>query len=133
MSWLVSFSILSEFGPSRETHNNKSHATKPQGDINNKIGFTDGIMGSTGLDKLKEQNTGGNNPGVEGALDVDPDVIGGYTCATAEAAGVKFELTTLAKMGRFDQEVNIDMPAASDIPRLETIQVKPVCMGADSA
>merc|ERR1711924_260293 len=64
-----------------------------------------------------------------GALDVDPDVIGGYTCATAEAAGVKFELTTLAKMGRFDQEVNIDMPAASDIPRLETIQVKPVCMG----
>ena len=28
------------------------------------------------LDKLKEQNTGGNNPGVEGALDVDPDVIG---------------------------------------------------------
>ena len=49
---------------------------KPQGDINNKIGFTDGIMGSTGLDKLKEQNTGGNNPGVEGALDVDPDVIG---------------------------------------------------------
>ena len=46
------------------------------GDINNKIGFTDGIMGSTGLDKLKEQNTGGNNPGVEGALDVDPDVIG---------------------------------------------------------
>ena len=101
----------------------------PQGDINNKIGFTDGIMGSTGLDKLKEQNTGGNNPGVEGALDVDPDVIGGYTCATAEAAGVKFELTTLAKMGRFDQEVSIDMPAASDIPRLETIQVKPVCMG----
>ena len=86
-------------------------------------------MGSTGLDKLKEQNTGGNNPGVEGALDVDPDVIGGYTCATAEAAGVKFELTTLAKMGRFDQEVSIDMPAASDIPRLETIQVKPVCMG----
>ena len=81
-------------------------------------------MGSTGLDKLKEQNTGGNNPGVEGALDVDPDVIGGYTCATAEAAGVKFELTTLAKMGRFDQEVNIDMPAASDIPRLETIQVR---------
>ena len=101
-----------------------------RGDINNKIGFTDGIMGSTGLDKLKEQNTGGNNPGVEGALDVDPDVIGGYTCATAEAAGVKFELTTLAKMGRFAQEVSIDMPAASDIPRLETIQVKPVCMGA---
>ena len=33
-------------------------------------------MGSTGLDKLKEQNTGGNNPGVEGALHVDPDVIG---------------------------------------------------------
>ena len=86
-------------------------------------------MGSTGLDKLKEQNTGGNNPGVEGALDVDPDVIGGYTCATAEAAGVKFELTTLAKMGRFDQEISIDMPAASDIPRLETITVKPVCMG----
>ena len=54
---------------------------------------------------------------------------GGYTCATAEAAGVKFELTTLAKMGRFDQEVSIDMPAASDIPRLETITVKPVCMG----
>ena len=105
------------------TRCSRSH---PQGDINNKIGFTDGIMGSTGLDKLKEQNTGGNNPGVEGALDVDPDVIGGYTCATAEAAGVKFELTTLAKMGRFDQEVSIDMPAASDIPRLETIQVKPV-------
>jgi hypothetical protein len=37
---------------------------------------------------------------------------------------VKFELTTLAKMGRFDQEVNIDMPAASDIPRLETITVR---------
>ena len=51
---------------------------------------------------------------------------GGYTCATAEAAGVKFELTTLAKMGRFDQEVSIDMPAASDIPRLETITGKPV-------
>ena len=49
---------------------------------------------------------------------------GGYTCATAEAAGVKFELTTLAKMGRFDQEVSIDMPAASDIPRLETITVR---------
>ena len=121
--------FFSDFEPIRTQHS-RSH---PQGDINNKIGFTDGIMGSTGLDKLKEQNTGGNNPGVEGALDVDPDVIGGYTCATAEAAGVKFELTTLAKMGRFDQEVSIDMPAASDIPRLETIQVKPVCMGADSA
>merc|ERR1711924_336344 len=96
-----------------------------RGDINNKIGFTDGIMGSTGLDKLKEQNTGGNNPGVEGALDVDPDVIGGYTCATAEAAGVKFELTTLAKMGRFDQEVSIDMPAASDIPRLRRSRSSP--------
>ena len=33
-------------------------------------------IGLFGLDKLKEQNTGGNNPGVEGALDVDPDVIG---------------------------------------------------------
>ena len=30
---------------------------------------------------------------------------------------MKVELTTLAKMGRFDQEVSIDMPAASDIPR----------------
>ena len=66
-------------------------------------------------------------------FDFEPFHAGGYTCATAEAAGVKFELTTLAKMGRFDQEVSIDMPAASDIPRLETIQVKPVCMGADSA
>ena len=68
-------------------------------------------MGSTGLDKMKEESKS-SNPGVEGALDVDPDVIGGYVCATAEAAGVKFELTTLAKMGprrrvesaRFDGE-----------------------------
>jgi hypothetical protein len=99
-----------------------------RGDINKKIGFKDGIMGSTGLDKMREQNSN-SNPGVAGALDVDPNVIGGYTCATAEAAGVKFELTTIAKMGRFDQEVKIDMPAASDAPRLETIMVKPVCMG----
>ena len=77
------------------------------GDINNKIGFTDGIMGSTGLDKLKEQNTGGNNPGVEGALDVDPDVIGALaasqclqrhrrdSCPSHDAVGgffVEFEL-----------------------------------------
>ena len=94
-----------------------------RGDINNKIGFTDGIMGSTGLDKLKEQNTGGNNPGVEGALDVDPDVIGGYTCATAEAAGVKFELTTLAKMGRFDQEVYRHARGATSRDWFETVSL----------
>mmetsp|Transcript_24282 Transcript_24282/g.72870 ORF Transcript_24282/g.72870 Transcript_24282/m.72870 type:complete len:238 (+) Transcript_24282:168-881(+) len=99
-----------------------------RGDITKDIGFTDGIMGSTGLDKLKEESKS-SNPGVEGALDVDPDVIGGYVCATAEAAGVTFELTTLAKMGRFEQEVTIDMPAASDAPRVENILVKPVCMG----
>ena len=99
-----------------------------RGDINNKIGFTDGIMGSTGLDKMKEQS-GNSDPGVAGALDVDPNVIGGYVSASAEAAGVKFELDTLAKMGRFQQEVSIEMPAASDAPRLETIFIKPVCMG----
>ena len=99
-----------------------------RGDINNKIGFTDGIMGSTGLDKMKEQS-GNSDPGVAGALDVDPNVIGGYVSASAEAAGVKFELDTLAKMGRFQQEVSIEMPAASDAPRLETIFIKPVCAG----
>ena len=103
-----------------------------------------------GLHQLKEQNTGGNNPGVEGALDVDPDVIGAISRSSLED-GLRLHfivmarrgwflfdsepfhyardwLTTLAKMGRFDQEVTIDMPAASDIPRLETITVKPVCM-----
>merc|ERR1719305_1299045 len=55
-------------------------------DITKDIGFTDGIMGSTGLDKMKEESKS-SNPGVEGAL----DVVGGYVCATAEAAGVKFE------------------------------------------
>jgi len=32
-------------------------------------------------------------------------------------------------MGRFDQEITIDMPAASDSPRVEAVSVKPVCMG----
>ena len=63
-------------------------------------------------------------PGVVSLSNLSMMHTGGYTCATAEAAGVKFELTTLAKMGRFDQEVSIDMPAASDIPRLETITVR---------
>lgn len=85
-------------------------------------------MGSTGLSKLKGMNAGGD-PGVAGALDVDPTMIGGYTSASAEAAGVKFELTTLAKMGRFEQEVNIEMPAQSDSSRVETVSIKPVCMG----
>jgi hypothetical protein len=99
-----------------------------RGDITRDIGFTDGILGSTGLDKMKEDNKS-SNPGIEGALDVDPDIIGGYTCATAAAAGVVFEQTTLSKMGRYDQEVKIDMAAMSNTPRLETIVVKPVCMG----
>ena len=34
------------------------------------IGFTDGIMGSTGLDKLKEQSKGGD-PGVAGRVETD--------------------------------------------------------------
>ena len=94
---------------------------------NSDIEYTDGIMGSTGLDKLKGMNSGGD-PGVAGALDVDPTRIGGYVSASAEAAGVKFELDTLAKMGRFEQEVVIEMPAASDAPRAETVFIKPVCM-----
>lgn len=76
-------------------------------------------------------NSGPHNddPGVRGAMDVDPTVMGGYTSASAEAAGVVFELTTLAKMGRFEEEIELEMPAASDSSRTQVVSVKPVCMG----
>uniref|UniRef100_A0A7S3JNA1 Uncharacterized protein n=1 Tax=Aureoumbra lagunensis TaxID=44058 RepID=A0A7S3JNA1_9STRA len=90
------------------------------------IEYTDGIMGSTGLDKLKGPRN--SDPGVAGALDVDPTTIGGYQAASASDAGIKFELDTMASMGRFTEEISIDMAAASDTPRVHTIMVKPVCM-----
>jgi len=92
------------------------------------ISYTDGIMGSTGLDKLKSGSKS-NDPGVAGALDVDPTKIGGYQAQSASEKGIKFELDVPATMGRFAQEVAFDMPAASDSPRVETVFVKPVCMG----
>lgn len=91
------------------------------------IDFTDGIMGSTGLDKLKQQS--GNDPGVKGALDVDPTKIGGYVSASAEAAGVKFELDTLASMGRFTEEVTLECGAASDAGKSAVVSISPVTMG----
>lgn len=94
---------------------------------NSDIGFTDGIMGSTGLDKLRGQNRN-NDPGVAGALDVDPTRIGGYQAASAAAKGVKFELDMPAQMGRFEREVVINMPAQADAPRIEDVFIKPVCM-----
>lgn len=87
------------------------------------IQYTDGMMGSTGLDKLRKQSS--NDPGVAGALDVDPTKIGGYQVA---AKSVKFELDMPAKMGRFLQEINVDIPAASDSSRVEEVVIKPVCM-----
>ena len=56
-------------------------------------------------------------PGVVSFSILSHDARRRDTCATAESRRRKFELTTLAKMGRFDQEVPIDMPAASDLHR----------------
>mmetsp|Transcript_16625 Transcript_16625/g.52018 ORF Transcript_16625/g.52018 Transcript_16625/m.52018 type:complete len:231 (+) Transcript_16625:360-1052(+) len=91
-------------------------------DRNPSIEYTDGIMGSTGLDKLKAASRS-SDPGVAGALDVDPTRIGGYQAASAEAKGVKFEVS-----GPITQEVTISMPAQSDSPRIEDVFIKPVCM-----
>lgn len=93
---------------------------------NSAIQYTDGMMGSTGLDKLRNQKS--HDPGVAGALDVDPTKIGGYQAASAAAKGIKFELDMPAKMGRFQQEINVDVPAASDSSRVEQVLIKPVCM-----
>ncbi|KAJ8601804.1 hypothetical protein CTAYLR_007477 [Chrysophaeum taylorii] len=93
---------------------------------NPSVDFTDGIMGSTGLDKLRSQS--GNDPGVAGALDVDPTKIGGYQAASAAAKGVKFELDVQAQMGRFADEIAFSMPAASDQSRISDVFIKPVCM-----
>lgn len=95
-------------------------------DRNPGVSFTDGIMGSTGLDKLRSSRS--NDPGVAGALDVDPTRIGGYQAASAEAKGVKFELDMPAQMGRFTDEVVFNMPAQADAPRIEDVYIMPVCM-----
>jgi hypothetical protein len=60
---------------------------------------------------------------------VDPNIIGGYVSASAAAAGVKFELDTLAKMGRFTQELSMACAAGSTTGSQATVDVKPVCMG----
>jgi len=92
------------------------------GDTRNpSIEYTDGIMGSTGLDKLRNQQP--HDPGVAGALEVDPTTIKGYQAAQAD---VTFELDTPAKMGMFTQEINLEMPAGSSTAKLETVFVKPV-------
>mmetsp|Transcript_9915 Transcript_9915/g.32378 ORF Transcript_9915/g.32378 Transcript_9915/m.32378 type:complete len:245 (+) Transcript_9915:2-736(+) len=94
---------------------------------NTDIGFQDGIMGSTGLDKLQGMNQGGD-PGVAGALDVDPTTIGGYQSASAADAGADFTLDTLAKMGRFTEEIKMDIPAGTTELQARTVSIKPVCM-----
>lgn len=96
------------------------------GDQQPDIGFTDGIMGSTGLDKMRSERS--SDPGVAGALDVDPTRIGGYEAATADQKGVKFALDTLASMGRFTHELDLTIPAQSDSSRIESVPIKPVCM-----
>ena len=94
---------------------------------NTDIGFQDGIMGSTGLDKLQGMNQGGD-PGVAGALDVDPTTIGGYQSASAADAGADFTLDTLAKMGRFTEEIKMDIPAGTTELQVRMVSIKPVCM-----
>ena len=86
-------------------------------------------MGSTGLDKMKGGQNGGGDPGVKGALDVDPAITAGYVAVSAEKAGVKFELSTINKMGRFEQELQLEMPAGSDSAKSLMTSIKPVCMG----
>lgn len=63
----------------------------------------DGVMGSTGLDKLKQmqQQQRSNDPGVAGALDVNPDI---YEVEaedlSAEKRGITFELKSSGKPPR---------------------------------
>jgi len=90
------------------------------------IGVMDGVMGSTGLDKLKEMQTGrgrSSDPGVAGALDVNPDV---YTFAeelSAEKRGIVFELKK-SGMTDLDLEMTVDSVKGGAMP----ISVMPVCM-----
>mmetsp|Transcript_17306 Transcript_17306/g.52652 ORF Transcript_17306/g.52652 Transcript_17306/m.52652 type:complete len:243 (-) Transcript_17306:1002-1730(-) len=93
---------------------------------NTNIEYTDGMMGSTGLDKLRKQSA--SDPGIAGALEVDPTRIGGYQAESAAAKGVTFELDVPAKMGSFTQEINVEMAAGSSDAKVETVFVKPVAM-----
>lgn len=90
------------------------------------IKFTDGIMGTTGLDKMKEERS--HDPGVANALKVDPTITAKYEAASAESKGVKFELDPLAKMGRFEAELELSCAAGSDNGVTGIVSIKPVCM-----
>ena len=86
-------------------------------------GFTDGIMGSTGLDKMKAMNQGQNNgPGVDILGGIDALTYGGLQQNPDVPDGVVFEAGP-----RFDEEVVLaNVPSTGSI---ETdLAVKPVCM-----
>lgn len=91
------------------------------------IGVMDGVMGSTGLDKLKEMQTGrgrSSDPGVAGALRVNPDI---YTAdeeeLSAEKRGIVFELKK-SGMTDLDLEMTVDSVEGGS----KDITVMPVCM-----
>ena len=86
-------------------------------------GFTDGMMGSTGLDKMKAMNQGANNgPGVDILGGIDALTYGGLQQNPDVPDGVVFEAGP-----RFDEEVVLaNVPSTGSI---ETdLAVKPVCM-----
>lgn len=87
----------------------------------NAPGFTDGLMGSQVQNADKDRS---HNPGVEGALDVDPDIyVPEAEDLSAAARGVKFELP---KSGMTD--LDLEMFCAASAQGDVLVQVRPVAM-----
>jgi len=82
------------------------------------INFTDGIMGSQAGGRKPKSN----NPGVEGALDVNPDIY----VPEAEASRAGEMVFELKPSGQIDQtfEITCDSIKGTDL----VISVRPVCM-----
>lgn len=87
--------------------------------------FSDGVMGSTGLDKMKADKQGNAGPGIDIIGAVDPSIIGGIQQNTDVPDGVVFEAPA---HGRFEGEISMSCAAASSVGAEHVFDVKPVCM-----
>jgi len=84
------------------------------------ISTMDGVMGSSVQNVKKERS---NNPGVAGALDVNPDITY-YAEELTDVSQVDFGLSTDIKMTDLDFEMTVD----STLKKTMTIDVRPVMM-----
>jgi len=89
-------------------------------DYGKDIDVMDGVLGSSVQNVKKERN---HNPGVEGALDVNPDVYMWEEKMT-DVTGIDFGLSTDIKM----TDLDFDMVVGSTMSKTITINVTPVMM-----